>query len=76
MNKTGGPAFPNIKEVESTDCPYMVKVPVYGMTLLDYFAGQALTGLCEFILSEENIAEMSYDIAAAMIAERERRLTS
>lgn len=53
---------------------------VSSMTLLDYFAGKALTA---FIWSPDNIYDMSreqvarevYDYAEAMIEERERRMS-
>lgn len=46
-----------------------------GMTLLDYFAGQALAGLvnrAESNLYTKSNAENCYKIAKAMIEERER----
>ncbi len=57
-----------------------------GMTLLDYFAGQALVSMVSVAgepLEEKSentgkhrtIARMSYLYAEAMLAERERRLT-
>jgi len=47
-----------------------------GMTLRDWFAGQALAGTNPFELSgwgDAEIAERFYQIADAMLAERERR---
>jgi|LakMenE01Jun11ns_1017448.scaffolds.fasta_scaffold9709524_2 hypothetical protein len=68
----GGPAFPHFK----TD-PFSSKVeicPQGGMTLRDWFAGQALAGL----LSDQTIkcmpddfAESAYLAADAMLAARE-----
>ena len=63
MNKyDGGTAYPF-----ATNCP--------GMSMLDWFAGQALSGL---VVSEENInnwtdrdlAGVSYRMAVAMLEER------
>ena len=70
----GGPAFPHFK----TD-PYSSKVelcPQGGMTLRDYFAGQALAGAladptCD--ISPVELAKIAYREADAMIAEREAK---
>lgn len=71
----GGPAFPT--RTTSIDAP--------GMTLLDYFAGQALMGLVHSkdalhalngypeYPTAPNVAVACYEIADAMIAERNRR---
>ena len=60
-DKTGGPAFPS---------PYIL--PEHqGMTLLDYFAGQAMQ-ICT-LTDHKNAAGWCYDRAAAMIKEREKR---
>ena len=57
--KTGGPAFP-------------VKQGYYehGMTLRDYFAAQALTGLITGAVFDERIARLAYQMADAMLAAR------
>ena len=70
--KTGGPAFP------VTDEHQMNK---RGMTLRDYFAAQALAGICASPINpwtslqpQESGAKMAcsaYAIADAMLAERE-----
>lgn len=45
--KTGGPAFPVPSYVTYTaELGNHIVPPVPGMTLRDYFAGQALAGLC------------------------------
>lgn len=48
-----------------------------GMTLLDYFAGQSLSGMSANAgndgRSYERMAESAYDQAAAMLAERAKR---
>jgi len=68
--KNGGAAFP--LAVESP--PYHV---TDGMTLRDYFAGQALTGYMvtgtDCIMPQpKDIAEYIYKVADAMLAEREK----
>ena len=63
---TGGPAFPVMYCSE-------------GMTLRDYFAGQALVGMLQnyttqkFGVGEETCARGAYEFADAMIAARERK---
>ena len=64
-NETGGPAFPATMSE--------------GMNLLDYFAGQALAGMLsnsesKFTNRFSGYAECAYDLAAAMLAERNRRM--
>lgn len=70
--KTGGQAFPGIHP--SKDCKYIEE----GMTLRDYFAGMAMQGCMasrvntdNYMLSDD-MAELAYEVADAMIAERER----
>ena len=52
-----------------------------GMTLCDYFAAKALTGImaCNYAIDHLNgqadVATLAYNIADAMIAERKRRMT-
>lgn len=73
---TGGSAFP---QSDSVVWPTrQTKFGEAGMTLLDWFAGQALAG---FLSVHDNqryqnheVAAISYNVATAMIAER-RRLT-
>jgi len=83
MSKTdGGPAFPKLKRI---DPMHPDNVPKYetagGMTLRDWFAGQALTGLfaCETDYRAETLeeaqqeaADICYAMADAMLAKRER----
>lgn len=64
---TGGPAFP------------MATVDGWvqtGMTMREWFAGQALAGLCAHLdsvsLSSKEIAFIAYERADAMIAERHK----
>ena len=85
----GGPVYPLAKRlVWAPDAE--ITYSSEGITLLDYFAGQALAGwLASFaqdaehpasaIMLEkhphavENIARFSYDLAKAMLDEREKR---
>lgn len=75
-NETGGPAFP----VSATVLPNGETEPTYwGMNLLDYFAGQALAGMLsnsesKFTNRFSGYAACAYDLAAAMLAERNRRM--
>jgi len=69
----GGPAFP------VSDCVLLngeVQTGRYGMTLRDYFAGQALAGMISrgvgFSAEPEKIARWSYDASDAMIAIRNK----
>lgn len=71
---TGGPAFPI---AASTGDPRDGVYCQNGMTLLDWYAGQALPWcLSEFAGNAEDgtqYAEAAYQIAAAMLAEKARR---
>jgi hypothetical protein len=65
--ETGGPAFPTVESYK-----YYTSM---GMDLRDWFAGQALTGLNSFTKAGFNykvIAQAAYEIADAMIAERNK----
>ena len=44
-----------------------------GMTLRDYFAGQALAGPCRQMEDAEAIAKVAYQIADAMLKERKHK---
>lgn len=83
INKNGGPVFPQRDKVQviSDDGASWMAVDSPGMSLRDYFAAkamQALTPICtQDTLArgrpyEEYIAEKSYLMADAMLAERER----
>lgn len=82
MVKDGGPAFPVLKSIlqrQFTSEPHRFTYDAEidaGMTLRDWFAGQALAGFiaCDdpviAKMSCTEIAERSYKFAAAMLAER------
>ena len=61
----GGPAFPVPNDANVNGQA--------GMTLRDWFAGQALSGLCvDEYSSVKTGARRAYELADAMLAERER----
>jgi hypothetical protein len=69
--KTGGAAFPHAvmrqnNEVEINN----------GLTIRDYFAAKAMQGFCAHgssnPITQKALAEFSYQMADAMLAERER----
>jgi hypothetical protein len=62
----GGPAFPVGSETHPVD---------QGMSLRDYFAGQALIGMlaAKGIYYDEVAVKNAYRYADAMLAERERK---
>ena len=62
--KTGGPAFPLYRGQGYRND---------GMTLRDYFAAKAMQSLCQYAeWTEDEVAELAYRQADAMIAEREK----
>ena len=74
MKPTGGRAFPS----EQTTSPSGHWNNTYrpGMTLRDYFAGQALVGMADYYIAEaeaEMYARRAYLLADAMLAEREKK---
>jgi len=66
--KDGGPAFP--REDYQTNCAPGQQ----GMSLRDWFAGMALGGymVSDLAVNGPMAAQMCYEIADAMIAEREK----
>ncbi len=72
--KDGGPAFPR------TLAPHEnCSAPINGMTLRDWFAGQALVSFAQNFpcggfeyIDTDNIARGCYKMADAMIAQREK----
>ena len=72
-NDTGGLAFQNFSH-DCNDCPELAK----GMTLLDYYAGQALATMVESWAGSDSkyagdVARKCYSFADAMITEKNRR---
>ena len=70
---TGGPAYPTIYE-HLHENGIKTLGTVDGMTLRDYFAGQAMIPALDSFWSvdEDEVAERCYRIADAMIAERDK----
>ena len=69
---TGGPAFPTDSEGQIGPATYHFE----GMTLRDYFAAAALTGIVaspDCASSNEQIAKGAFTIADCMIAERDKQ---
>lgn len=73
--KDGGAAFAALATSPMGDVHHRV-----GLSIRDWFAGQALIGLCqaemgetEFIVPPELLARTAYAMADAMLAERERQ---
>lgn len=71
-DQQGGPAFPFVYRAGDS-------LEVYpGMTLRDYFAAQALAGMLSSFMAREDgwgtteVVGLAYDIADAMLAEREK----
>ena len=67
----GGPAFPVTPDTQAGHA-----AAFRGMSLRDWFAGQALMGIfassSETAPSDEATARFAYSVADAMLAERER----
>ena len=73
----GGPAFPetHVHKDWNTNAPGWLGKE--GMTLRDYFAAKAMSGLLlsiwkegEYPIISNRVAELSYNLADAMLAER------
>lgn len=70
MTNDGGPVFP------------VAGTQDYGLSLLDYFAGQAMNGTFadgtpdspRTVTDAPSLAVWAYEVAAAMLAEREKRM--
>jgi hypothetical protein len=63
----GGPAFPNLYK----DGTGLTVMPIQGMSLRDYFAGQAL-GSCIERAHSDFAARLAYEVADAMLKERSK----
>ena len=82
----GGPAFPRAMS-QFDGGTHMIGDPEFaqeGMTLRDYFAGQALAGMCSELSSLTNakqadvlrvVTGSAYEMADAMLAERDKGAT-
>lgn len=77
----GGPAFPRLVSVENPMSPRQIlkATTTEGMTLRDYFAGQALAGLLASqihgmtnVPSKGPFARLAFDAADAMLAEKSK----
>ena len=69
--QTGGPAFPC--ETVGQDEHGEYRLPWQGMTLRDYFAAHALSGLVvNRSMFPQEWAEAAYEMADAMLAAREK----
>ena len=62
-NDVGGPAFACAAENGHQE----------GMSLRDYFAGQAIVGKASSIAPSKSLAKWAYDLAESMIAEKQSR---
>jgi len=75
--KDGGPAFPAVF-MEGTEAGTLRDVVVHGMSLRDWFAGQALGHIPALLAvnernkSVEHVAEWAYCVADAMLSAREK----
>jgi hypothetical protein len=72
------PAFPSLKAKYGYEGEYEgLEEDEEGMTLRDYFAGQALSGIissdCSDKMAVEPRAKLAYRIADAMLAERDKQ---
>ena len=67
----GGPAFPCVSESKPED---------RGLSLRDYFAGQAIAGMlaseseADRSYKPHQLADRAYDVADAMLAERQKEV--
>lgn len=78
--KNGGAAFPSQPVMEMSQSHFAQ--PIYhradGMSLRDYFAGNALIGLCandrwNATNQVESVVRSAYELADAMLAERAKQ---
>lgn len=71
----GGPAFPHLDLYAGAGNSQPTPTQYNGMSLRDYFAGQALAGYLAHPDSEINmtfVAKWAYQYADAMLAERQK----
>ena len=71
--ETGGQAFPHKYKIKHKQTNYQTEEDCFdrGMTLRDYFAGQAIEG-CEGYDKVEYVAQQAYRLADAMLKERSK----
>ena len=72
--KDGGPAFPQ-SETLYEDGAELARTAYGGMSLRDWFAGQGIRARWGngTAMTPEDAAQMAYQLADAMLAEREKR---
>lgn len=74
--KDGGPAFPQLQQYRDPIGGAIHTASEGGMTLRDWFAGQALAGNCGYPTNEGTVVAAlvseAYAIADAMLAERDK----
>lgn len=72
VHRIGAAACEGLTDPAERDKAYLAATvdAASGMTLRDYFAGQALEGVVRKMHFAQNIAETAYEIADAMLAER------
>lgn len=75
----GGPVFPTdaIQHTDEDGCITEIDEGSHGMTLRDWYAGQALAGILagwhdDAKWNEHRIAVVAYEFADAMVAERNK----
>ena len=75
VKDTGGQAFPSVEETYIGG-GQTLKNNIEGMTLRDYFAGQALAGMTIIVDTHPSLtilyADRAYAMADAMIAQRNK----
>ena len=70
--KDGGPAFPISKALASRDGEVRKMEVNEGMSLRDWFAGIAISGAIQDEGTNTGIAKWAYELADAMIFQREK----
>jgi len=71
----GGSAFPMtgfLSQMEGEAASHYDNKPQYGMSLRDWFAGQALSGMCSREWHMESTVRVAFAVADAMIAARNK----
>lgn len=69
QRKDGGPAFP-VRGVMYDGA--LGGQLAHGASLRDYFAAKAMQSICPNIEDDARVARMAYELADAMLAEREK----